>query len=90
MLAAGGYPDAPRHGDTISGLPASAEDLQVFHAGTSDVGGRLVTCGGRVLCVTALGESVRAAQKRAYQAIESILFDGMQYRSDIGRHALHR
>ncbi|MFM9886655.1 MAG: phosphoribosylamine--glycine ligase [Burkholderiales bacterium] len=90
VLAAGGYPDAPRHGDAISGLPANAEDLQVFHAGTSNNGERLITSGGRVLCVTALGESVRAAQKRAYQAIESIRFDGMQYRSDIGHHAIHR
>ncbi len=90
VLAASGYPDAPRHGDTISGLPAAALDLQVFHAGTSGDGERLITSGGRVLCVTALGESVRAAQKRAYQAIESIRFDGMQYRSDIGHHAIHR
>ncbi len=90
VLAAAGYPEAVRNGDVINGLPSATEDLHVFHAGTERQGDQLVTSGGRVLCVTALGESVRTAQQRAYQAIESIRIDGIQFRTDIGHRAIHR
>ncbi len=90
VLAAEGYPDNPRKGDPIEGLPKPAEDCRVFHAGTRLEGKALVTNGGRVLCVTALGDSVRMARSRAYQALEPIRFSGMQYRSDIGHRALKR
>jgi phosphoribosylamine--glycine ligase len=88
VLAAQGYPDAPRHGDEIGALAPETEDCVTFHAGTTLADGRLVVTGGRVLCVTALGDSVRTAQKRAYEAIAQTRFDGMQYRHDIGLHAL--
>jgi phosphoribosylamine--glycine ligase len=88
VLAAAGYPDAPRKGDAISGLDTMAEDCKVFHAATAKDGDRIVTAGGRVLCVTALGETVRQAQRIAYAAIGGIHFEGMQYRSDIGHRAL--
>jgi phosphoribosylamine--glycine ligase len=88
VLAAAGYPDAPRKGDVISGLDADREDCRIFHAATAHEGGRIVTAGGRVLCVTALGETVRQAQRTAYAAVGDIHFDGMQYRSDIGYRAL--
>ncbi|WP_269531596.1 phosphoribosylamine--glycine ligase [Chitinimonas sp. BJYL2] len=91
VLAAAGYPDAPRKGDVIHGLPAQhADDALVFHAGTARQGADIVTSGGRVLCVTGLGDSVKVAQKRAYDVIEGIRFDGMQYRRDIGFRALSR
>ncbi len=94
VLAAPGYPNAPRSGDPIRGLPAGGNppdaDCLVFHAGTRAQGGDTVTAGGRVLCVTALGDSVKIAQSIAYQAVESISFDGMQYRRDIGHRALAR
>jgi phosphoribosylamine--glycine ligase len=92
VLAAAGYPDAPRKGDVIHGLPAVAgDDVHVFHAGTAeDREGRLVTAGGRVLCVTALGDNVRSAQKRAYDVADAIVFDGRQYRRDIGHRAVAR
>lgn len=90
VMAAGGYPLSPRKGDAISGLPADAEDAMVFHAGTTLQDGQLLTSGGRVLCVTALGEAVRHAQQRAYQAAQSIQFDGKQYRQDIGHRAVKR
>jgi phosphoribosylamine---glycine ligase len=90
VVAAAGYPMDPRKGDTISGLPAPAEDLRVFHAGTSLDDGQLVTSGGRVLCVTALGEKVKAAQQRAYAALQGIRIDGAQYRSDIGHRAIKK
>ena len=94
VLAASGYPDAPRHGDEISGLPANGsvidDDCLVFHAGTVADGARTLTAGGRVLCVTALGDSVKMAQARAHRAIESIRFEGMQYRRDIGHRAINR
>ena len=93
VLAAQNYPDAPRKGDVIQGLPAgnsAGEDAHVFHAGTSDQNGNVVTNGGRVLCVTALGDNVAQAQKRAYEATDSIHFDGMQYRKDIGYRAINR
>jgi phosphoribosylamine--glycine ligase len=88
VLAAHGYPDAPRKGDRIEGLPRANTDLHVFHAGTRLDSGALVASGGRVLCVTALGDSLRIARSRAYEAIESIRFDGMQYRRDIGTKGL--
>ena len=88
VLAAAGYPGDPRRGDAISGLDAVPEECKVFHAGTSLVDGRVVTAGGRVLCVTALGETVRQAQRAAYAAVAEIHFDGMQYRRDIGNRAL--
>ncbi len=91
VLAAAGYPDSPRKGDPIEGLPATADaDSHVFHAGTAEAGGRIVTAGGRVLCVTALGDSVHAAQKKAYALAEAIRFDGVQYRRDIGHRAAAR
>jgi phosphoribosylamine--glycine ligase len=90
VLAAAGYPDAPRKGDEIVGLPRSEHDLHVFHAGTAERNGRVVTSGGRVLCVTALGDKVKMAAERAYEAAEKIHFEGMQYRRDIGHRAFGR
>ena len=90
VLAAHGYPDAPRTGDRIAGIPAPAADCRVFQAGTRVQGKDLVTSGGRVLCVTALGDNLRAARSRAYAALERIRFDGMQYRKDIGHRALQK
>jgi len=93
VLAAANYPDTPRKGDAISGLPngnSFGEDAHVFHAGTAEQDGEVVTSGGRVLCVTALGENVKIAQKRAYEAASEITFDGMQLRTDIGYRAIHR
>jgi phosphoribosylamine---glycine ligase len=88
VLAAHGYPEGPRKGDAIHGLPAPQDDYHVFHAGTRLNGADIVTNGGRVLCVTALGSNVRAAQRRAYEIAERVRFDGMQYRRDIGHRAL--
>jgi phosphoribosylamine--glycine ligase len=95
VLAASGYPDAPRKGDVISGIPEATGDCKVFHAGTALSGAaraprraEVATAGGRVLCVTALGDSIRMAQGRAYQAVKAIHFDGMQFRTDIGHRAL--
>ena len=90
VMAAAGYPLAPRQGDAISGLPVDGEDLMVFHAGTAEHGGQTRTAGGRVLCVTALGDSVKVAQQRAYEALAGIDFAGAQYRRDIGFRALKR
>jgi phosphoribosylamine--glycine ligase len=90
VLAAAGYPDAPRKGDVISGIPEESEDSVTFHAGTIIDSGALKTAGGRVLCVVGLGDSVRVAQKHAYEAIEKVKFDGMQFRRDIGWRALKR
>jgi phosphoribosylamine--glycine ligase len=87
-MAAAGYPAAPRKGDRVQVDATGAEDLQVFHAGTTMVDGELRTSGGRVLCVTALGDSVKLAQQRAYDAIARIHFDGAQWRTDIGHRAL--
>jgi phosphoribosylamine--glycine ligase len=88
VLAAHGYPDAPRKGDAIHGLPEPEGDCHVFHAGTALNGRETVTNGGRVLTVTALGGNLRAAQRRAYETAERIRFDGMQLRRDIGYRAL--
>jgi phosphoribosylamine--glycine ligase len=94
VLAAAGYPDAPRKGDVIEGLDrvttATHPDVHVFHAGTAESGGSVVVSGGRVLCVTALGDSVRLAQRAAYAAIGVIRFAGMQFRTDIGHRAVAR
>jgi len=90
VLAAAGYPDEPRKGDRIEGLPAPTADCRVFHAGTRLETGALLTNGGRVLCVTAVGDSLRIARSRAYEAIERIRYDGMQYRRDIGHRALKK
>ncbi len=88
VVAAHGYPDAPRKGDVITGLPEPGDDYRVFHAGTALHDGQVTVSGGRVLCVTALGHNVRTAQKRAYEIANRIRFDGMQYRRDIGHRAL--
>ncbi|WP_042301890.1 phosphoribosylamine--glycine ligase [Paraburkholderia kururiensis] len=90
VLAAHNYPDTPRKGDRINGIPAETENSVTFHAGTSIVNGKLVTSGGRVLCVVGLADSVRSAQSVAYEAINQISFDGMQYRRDIGYRAVNR
>jgi phosphoribosylamine--glycine ligase len=90
VLAAEGYPENPRKGDEVRGLPAESEDCKVFHAGTLSADGQIVTNGGRVLVVTALGDSVKIAQKRAYETVTSIRFPGMQYRKDIGWRAIER
>jgi len=87
VLAAQDYPEQPRIGDRIRGLPQPAADLMVFHAGTRREGDDLWTSGGRVICVTALADNVRQAQHRAYEAVRGIQFDGMQYRGDIGHRA---
>jgi len=91
VLAAHGYPMSPRKGDVITGLPEDQADAMVFHAGTAaNERGELVTSGGRVMCATALGESVRVAQQRAYELLAPIQFDGMQWRKDIGHRAIKR
>ena len=90
VLAAANYPDKPRKGDVVSGLPEESEDVHVFHAGTTQRDGRVVTAGGRVLCVTALGDNVKQAHNHAYDALVGIHFDGMQYRRDIGYRAITR
>ncbi|MGZ5267468.1 MAG: phosphoribosylamine--glycine ligase [Caldimonas sp.] len=90
VMAAAGYPGEPKRGDLISGLPAPSEDLKVFHAGTELRDGQPVTAGGRILCVTALADSTRLAQQRAYEAVRAISFAGAQYRRDIGQRGLKR
>jgi phosphoribosylamine--glycine ligase len=90
VLAAANYPGMPRIGDVISGLPEDSDDVHVFHAGSATRDGKVVTAGGRVLCVTALGDNVKQAQKHAYDALVGIYFDGMQYRRDIGHRAISR
>ena len=89
VLAAHGYPDAPRKGDAITGLPSAGDDYHVFHSGTALDGDLVVATGGRVLCVAALGHNVKTAQRRAYEIAGSIRFDGMQMRRDIGHRATH-
>ncbi len=90
VLAAAGYPAAPRKGDAINGLPVDTEDAVVFHAGTASDGSSLRVTGGRVLCVTALGDSAKLAQQRAYDALRGIHIDGVLYRRDIGHRAIKR
>ena len=88
VLAAEGYPMTPRKGDAITALPADSADAVVFHAGTVMQDGQVLTSGGRVLCATALGATVAQAQQRAYELVQGVAFDGMQYRTDIGYRAL--
>ena len=91
VLAAGGYPDSPRKGDAITGLDLKPEDdVHVFHAGTALEGDQTVVSGGRVLCVTALGDTVKIAQTRAYEAADRIDFAGRQMRRDIGWRAIKK
>ncbi|HZW25525.1 MAG TPA: phosphoribosylamine--glycine ligase [Gallionella sp.] len=91
VMAAANYPDTPRKGDVITGLPKGLEDAHVFHAGTAMLqDGKVVTSGGRVLCVVALGDMVKVAQKRAYEIADTIRFDGCQMRRDIGYRAIGR
>ena len=88
VMASAGYPDEPRKGDVITGLPRDLQDAHVFHAGSTIKDGQPVTSGGRVLCVTALGDTVKQAQSRAYQIAEGIHFEGSQMRRDIGWRAI--
>jgi phosphoribosylamine---glycine ligase len=89
VMAASGYPSSPRKGDVLTGLPAPQADAMVFHAGTALSGsGDVITSGGRVLCVTALGKTTLLAQQRAYEVLTSIDFYGAQYRRDIGHRAI--
>ena len=90
VMAAAGYPDAPRKGDLITGIPPESPDCVTFHAGTVLNDGRLLTAGGRVLCVVGLGDSVKMAQKQAYDTLDQIRFDGAQFRHDIGWRAIKR
>jgi phosphoribosylamine---glycine ligase len=88
VMASANYPETPKLGDEITGLPKNVDDGYVFHAGTTLIDGKVVTSGGRVLCVTALGETVKFAQQQAYRMIEDIQFEGAQYRTDIGYRAI--
>jgi phosphoribosylamine--glycine ligase len=88
VMASGGYPGDYTKGKEISGIEAAEADATVFHAGTKRIDGKLVTAGGRVLGVTALGADVRAARERAYAAVEKIAFEGAHYRRDIAAKAL--
>jgi phosphoribosylamine---glycine ligase len=89
VVAAAGYPQAPRKGDVITGLPADGAETMVFHAGTANgASGEVIVSGGRVLCVTALADTVAQARDHAYAALDGIHFDGMQCRRDIGYRAL--
>ncbi|HEY6514010.1 MAG TPA: phosphoribosylamine--glycine ligase [Burkholderiaceae bacterium] len=90
VMAAGGYPADPQKGAVITGVPAPSDELVVFHAGTTLHGGTLSVSGGRVLCVTALGATVKGAQQRAYEGVDSIRFEGAQHRRDIGHRAVRR
>jgi phosphoribosylamine--glycine ligase len=88
VMASANYPDTPKLGDEITGLPSDLNDAHVFHAGTALQGDQVVTSGGRVLCVTALGETVKFAQQQAYKIVDGIQFKGAQYRTDIGYRAI--
>ncbi len=90
VLAAAGYPDAPVTGEEIRGLPKNEDDFHVFHSGTVAMDGKVLTSGGRVLCVTALGDKVKIAAERAYEVVDKIRFEGVQYRNDIGHRAFNR
>ncbi len=90
VMAAGGYPDSYAKGSLITGLGEAAEDLKVFHAGTALTDDGVITAGGRVLCVTALGEDVSAARERAYGAVGRIHWENCYYRRDIGHRAVSR
>jgi phosphoribosylamine--glycine ligase len=88
VMAAAGYPLDPRKGDAVTGLPKDLNDAMVFHAGTAEKDGQILTSGGRVLCVTAMADSVKQAQQKAYQEAIPIAFEGMQMRQDIGYRAI--
>jgi phosphoribosylamine---glycine ligase len=88
VMASHNYPDTPRLGDEIKGIPANDEHHVIFHAGTTISDGKLTTNGGRVLCVVGLDGNVKGAQTRAYEALSQIQFDGAQYRTDIGYLAI--
>jgi len=88
VMAAAGYPDDPRKGDLIDNIPAETPSSVTFHAGTRQTGGKLYTNGGRVLCVVGLGDSIKLAQKQAYDVLDKIYFEGAQYRRDIGWRGL--
>ncbi len=90
VLASGGYPGNYKKGDVISGLDQQQTDIKVFHAGTAEKEGDILTAGGRVLCVSALGDSVKEAQDNAYAGVKNINWDGMFYRKDIGHKAINR
>jgi phosphoribosylamine--glycine ligase len=90
VMASEGYPDSPRIGDPIYGIPAATTDSVTFHAGTTASQGHLFTAGGRVLCCVGLGDSVRMAQRRAYRVVDEIKFKGAQYRKDIGHRAINK
>jgi len=90
VLAAGGYPADYAKGDVISGIPAATADAKVFHAGTAEKDGQMVTSGGRVLCAVGLAASVSEAQAKAYKLVEKISWNGMNYRKDIGHRAISR
>ncbi|MGD8576501.1 MAG: phosphoribosylamine--glycine ligase [Thiohalophilus sp.] len=90
VLAAGGYPGSYRKGDVIQGIPEATEDGKVFHAGTAEKDGQVITSGGRVLCAVGLGQSVTEAQQRAYALVRDIHWDGVYYRTDIGYRAIAR
>ena len=91
MLAAKGYPASYPKGDAINGLKVNyAEGEKVFHAGTKQDGEHVVTAGGRVLCATALGNTVTEAQQRAYKLVDEISWEGMEYRTDIAYRAIAR
>ena len=90
VMASANYPESPRLNDEITGLPKNLEDAQVFHAGTKLMDGKVLTSGGRVLCVTALGETVKFAQQQAYKIADEIKFNGAQYRTDIGYRAINK
>jgi phosphoribosylamine--glycine ligase len=91
VLAAEGYPGPYRTGDIIQGLPSfDAPDKKIFHAGTAEKNGELITAGGRVLCACGLGQGVRGAQEKVYQLVKHIHWEGMSYRSDIGYRAVAR
>lgn len=90
VLAAENYPKTPRTGDEIHFTPLTDDEGKIFHAGTQAEGEKTLTTGGRVLCATALGDSVRQAQQKAYEVIKHVNFDGMQYRIDIGYRAISR
>lgn len=90
VLAAGGYPGSYNKGDVITGVPVATADSKTFHAGTKLNGDDIVTAGGRVLCATALGQSVTEAQALAYEAVKQIKWDGVQFRNDIAYRAIAR
>jgi phosphoribosylamine--glycine ligase len=91
VMTAGGYPEKYNKGDVIEGLPEKEEDdIKVFHAGTAMKDGKVVTSGGRVLCVTALGSRVKEAQKKAYSNVKKIKWQDVYYRTDIGYRAVER